>query len=222
MSHRNTKPWWWAATIPALATMIAASSSIMLHAYRPLSVHSAVKAHLNEPAPFDFEYHADDEDYHRAATVKLTSLKPIDRSEFNESFKSTVESEFPFPELVKENEVWKANVKWEADPEVPLDTCHVSLRDDDGLEQNNLLSASPSDGPKDSLVSVPDGCEPMGAFGPIAIDPFDLDSNIIPEPSPRPREWEMTYHFLVTPGFKPKELVIYWEGPHEVRLLTEA
>ena len=222
MKQRRSKAWWWAATIPALATMIAASSSIMVHAYRPLAVSSVVNAHRNESATFDFEYNADEEHYHRAATVKLISLTPIERSEFSESFKTTVESEFPFPELVEQTEVLKANVSWEADPEIPLDGCHVSLRDADGLEQNNLLSVSPLDGPKDSLISVPDKCEPMGAFGPIAINPFDLDSNIIPEPSPRPREWEMAYHFLVTPGFKPTELVITWDGPHEVRLFTEA
>ncbi|MCG7229259.1 hypothetical protein [Corynebacterium minutissimum] len=200
--------------------MIAASSSIMVHAYRPLSVHSAVKAQRNETATFDFEYHADDEHYHRAATVKLTSLKPIEQSEFLESYKNSFEYEFPYPELIEKAEFLEATVTWAADPEVPLDNCSVRLRDADGLEQFNFLSNSPSDGPKETAFSL--GCEPHGAFGPIALDPFDSYPNIIPEPSPRPREWEMTYHFLVTPGFKPKELVIKWEGPREVRLLAEA
>ncbi|WP_141741483.1 hypothetical protein [Corynebacterium sp. HMSC05E07] len=200
--------------------MIAASSSIMVHAYRPLSVHSAVKAHRNESVTFDFEYNADEERYHRAATVELTSVTPIEQSEFLERFKNTTEWDFYYPELLEQSEIMAATVTWAADPEVPLDGCYVSLRDANGLEHSNFLSNSPSDGPKENERIV--GCEPQGAFGPIALNPFESTPHIIPEPSPRPREWEMTYHFLVTPGFKPTELVITWDGPHEVRLFTEA
>lgn len=221
MKQRRAKLWWWTATIPALATMIAASSSIMVHAYRPLSVHSAVKAHRNESVTFDFEYNADEERYHRAATVKLTSVSPIEQSKFLESFKNITEWDFQDPELLEQSEILTATVTWAADPEVPLDDCAVRLRDANGLEHFNYLSNSPSDGPKDDADFKITGCEPQGAFGPKALNPFDLDPNIIPEPSPRPREWEMTYYFPVTPGFKPKELVITWDGPYEVRLSTE-
>ena len=54
----------------------------------------------------------------------------------------------------------------------------------------------------------------------MAINPFELDANILPEPSKRPDDWEMTYYFITNPGFAPTELFITWGAPHEVRLGT--
>ena len=56
----------------------------------------------------------------------------------------------------------------------------------------------------------------------MAINPFELDANILPEPSARPAEWEMTYYFVTNADFEPSELFVTWGAPYEVRLRTGA
>lgn len=220
MSQRKSKPWWWAATVPAIATMIAASSSIMVHAYRPLSVYSAERSAPNKPVTFDFRYNIDNEQYHRAATVKLDSISQIERSEFDEGHQEALT--WDPPELNENTETFKATVLWQANPETPLDGCHVRLSNAEGLEHPVSFALSPQERADEIDLYSFSTCEPRGAFGPTAIDPFDLKSHILPEPSPRPNEWEMTFYFMTNKGFQPKELVITWNGPYEVRLVSDS
>lgn len=216
MSKRVHKGWWWAAALPALAVMIAASSSVMVHGYRPLSVHDVVAAGFNEPTSFHFDYHVDEETVEHAATVQLTQLDAGHREEFNAAY--SAKNLMDPPPLAGETEVFKATVAWQADPETPLGSCTVTLRDASRLEHPARLAVSPQDMPVDMPAAVPSLCEPEGATGPGGADLLELDANILPEPSTRPAEWEMTYYFVVNADFQPEDLVISWGVPHEVRL----
>ena len=215
---KHSKAWWWAATIPALAVMVAASSSVMVHGYRPLSVHSIAQAGKQEPVEFSFDYQVDKDAVERSATVELDILEKAERSEFSSAYadKNLMDP----PELPGDTELYKASVVWHADPENPLEGCEVGLRNAEGIEQPVRLVVSPQDAPVDFPAAFPNLCEPEGAEGPMAINPFELDANILPEPSKRPEKWEMTYYFVTTVGFEPTELFITWGAPHEVRLGT--
>lgn len=213
---KHSKAWWWAATIPALAVMVAASSSVMVHGYRPLSVHSIAQAGKQEPVEFSFDYQVDKDTVQRSATVELTSLEKAEPAEFGTAYaeKNLMDP----PQLPTDLELYKATVAWHADPENPLEGCEVGLRNAEGIEQPVRLVVSPQDAPVDFPAAFPNLCEPEGAEGPMAINPFELDANILPEPSKRPDDWEMTYYFITNPGFAPTELFITWGAPHEVRL----
>lgn len=220
MSKRISTGWWWAATLPALAVMLAASSSVIVHGYRPLSVHNVVASGFNEPASFNFEYRVDEEKVKHAATVQLTQLDAGYREEFNAAY--AAKNLMDPPTLAGETEVVKATVAWQADPETPLGSCTVALRDTSRLEHPARLAVSPQDVPGELPAAVPSLCEPEGATGPGGVDLLELDANILPEPSTRPGNWEMSYYFVVNSGFEPEDLVISWGAPHEVRLSARA
>lgn len=217
-TKKVSKAWWWAATLPALAFMVAASSSVMVHGYRPLSVHSTVEATKQEPAEFSFDYQLDRDTARRSATVTLAAIDKADSSEFNSLYadKNLMDP----PALPGDTALYKATVEWHADPESPLEGCEVGLRDGQGTEQPVRLVLSPQDVPTDMPAAFPNLCEPEGAAGPMAINPFELDANILPEPSARPAEWEMTYYFVTNADFEPSELFVTWGAPYEVRLRT--
>lgn len=220
MSTTQRKRYWWLAVIPAATAMLAASSSLMVHAYRPQTFYSVAVSAPGEANTFSFDYTVDDESFTRAATVELAQLSPIDRAELDSAYAAQLLAPPALP--AAGTQAYKATVAWQADPESPLDSCEVGLRDSAGVKHPARLAVSPNDDPGAIDANAAGPCQPQGLAGPVAIDVFGLDDNILPGPSKRPASWEMTYYVVANEGFVPTHLYINFGHPHEARLSVPA
>lgn len=220
MAVLRNKRWWWIATVPAVAVMLAASSSMYVHAYLPSTHHKGETADFDEPVSFDFDQRVDDFEFTNAATVRMTRFEEISQADY-----ATAWEENSFEETWEKQEglrFYAASIEWEADPMTPLNGCAVMLHYGDGLRGQAWPWVARDDISYEEFLSRTvtsniGQCEPRGYPGPVDYDVFALENDILPG-SQRPEKWVMDYYFVASEEFEPDKVTIDWHKPYQVTL----
>lgn len=218
MTKPTPKPWYWLGAIIACIIMLGASSSLLIHGYRPTTFHSETVGTLGQPIDFHFAENVDGERFTREAIVKLDSFGEVSQEEVAEAFNAARDKQFPTYSNV--GSFYKATFIWNAPPDSPLNSCYVKLADREELMHPSILSTSPEDDPTQFLEN--DACQPNGRKGPDGYTVIEYESSINQRSEKRPQTWKTSHYFATNRGFTPTNIFIYWLPPSRIRIDLEA
>lgn len=180
---------WYAAALPAVALMLAASSFRLDRIYRPNNhlIVDAQRTEVGQTLHYDEVETFDGVTNKRVLDVTATDVR-------------------------RDGDQLSVDLTWSADPGVALQNCDVSVVDTEGRAHGPDLA-----GPTDSVVFQPYLCVPELTPGPEGNLVLDFGGEE-PETPPRPETWQTSLAFTLPDGVEPQYVRIYWAYPEHIRI----
>lgn len=192
--------WRWLLVLPvAVVLVLAATASRLQVFWWPEQLHDVTAGVRGEPLVLADRW--EDEDGHshqRDLTVTLVDVVPATQVE------GIAGPERLVP--VSGSAVWEVRLRFDADPDVPLSGCEVSLVDTRGREAtaaSTMLGAASVPGPD---------CEPEGRTGP------QYDGSRTEGDRPRPATYEVSVLVVTAADAEPDVVRLWWEAPDVAEL----
>lgn len=192
--------WRWLLLLPlAVVLVLVATASRAYIFWWPDELHDETLGQRGEPVRVsDVWVDEDGAEQRRELTVTLAEVRPA----------LTVET-YSGTEVLHPPEgtaVWRIELDFEVDPEVPLGGCQVSLIDTEGREAD-AVGGSFGD------VSLPfTSCEPEGRPGP------QYDGSRTEGSKPRPESYRVAVYAVTAASAEPDRVRVWWEAPDYVEI----
>lgn len=191
--------------LPALLVLTtAATSSRVVEYWLETGPHHALPAEAGTPYAYSGSYVDALGEHPRELTVVIsepvrdTQLRRIPGLEPEE-----------VPTWPQNSTVWRVDLTWTVDPQLPLGGCMLSLVGTDGSETTYRTGTL-------GVVGAPfDVCEPVGFTGSVPTGVFDLDEPP-QEPSTRPQTYTVPAYFVTADDVVPAEVRLWWTFPDYV------
>ncbi len=223
MSHAGEPTWWRRnrralIALPVVAALTAgATSERLLGLWLPGGPHRAQVVHAGVATDYAGTY----EDFlgEHDRRVRVTIYDPVEDPGL-----SALDVDYEDEPLPSNARVWRVDVKYQADPDLPLFGCDAALVAQDG---SRVLY----DADRINFLYAPDPvCEPVNSDlrGPFpAEDPAlvpvqePTEDEPVEAPTPRPTTYFVPLYFVLEEGKLPAEVQLWWEFPDYLSVPVE-
>jgi len=204
VTGRRRRLGWLLALPVVLALVVVASGSRIELFWWDTELRAATTGSQGEPVTVVDRYETEREELARELTLTVRSVEPA----------TTVKDfsgELVPVEPARGTRVWAVTLGIEADPEMPLTGCQVSILDtrDREAEAASGLTADPY------LLPSP-SCVPPERPGPA------YDGAVDPEEKPRPREYDVEVFVVTDEDAVPDRVRVWWEAPDYTEVSVDA